>query len=203
MKKNKYLLYGASGHCKVIIDLVRLNQGEVSFIIDDDPKKKMFEGIEVKSRNSLRNAKERLIISIGNNHTRKKIANKISIEKNAILKHPRAIIDSTVTIQSGTVVMAGAVINASTHIGEHCIINTSTSIDHDCEIGDFVHISPNATLCGNVTIGALSQIGAGSVIIQNVRIGKNVVIGAGSVVLKNVPDNSIVVGNPGRIIKEK
>lgn len=53
----------------------------------------------------------------------------------------------------------------------------------------------------SVEIGANVWIGANSVILPGVEIGDNVVIGAGSVVTKNVPPNSLVVGNPGKIIK--
>jgi len=202
MTKNKYWLYGASGHCKVIIDIIKLNNGEVDFIVDDDRAKKDFDGIEIKPPKSLGDVKEHLLISIGNNQTRCRIAQNLNKDLFTTIKHPSATIASSATIDYGTVVMAGAVINPSCKIGKHCIVNTSASIDHDCEINDFVHISPNATLCGNVMIGELSQIGAGSVIIQGVRIGKNVTIGAGSVVINDVPDNSVVVGNPGKIIKQ-
>lgn len=44
-------------------------------------------------------------------------------------------------------------------------------------------------------------IGCNSIIMGGVRIGNNVVIGAGSVVTKDIPDNSVVVGNPAKIIK--
>lgn len=43
-------------------------------------------------------------------------------------------------------------------------------------------------------------IGGHSIIVGDVRIGPNVIIGAGSVVTKDVPPNSIVAGNPARVI---
>ncbi|MCR4580916.1 MAG: acyltransferase [Bacilli bacterium] len=44
-------------------------------------------------------------------------------------------------------------------------------------------------------------IGCNSIILGGVRIGNNVVVGAGSVVTKDVPDNSVVAGNPAKVIK--
>ena len=49
-------------------------------------------------------------------------------------------------------------------------------------------------------IGDNVTLGANVVIIGNITIGNNVIVGAGSVVTKDIPDNSIVVGNPARII---
>ena len=96
--------------------------------------------------------------------------------------------------------MAGVAIEADTLIGKHCIINTFSSINHECRIGDFVHISPNATLCGGVEVGEGSWIGAGAVVIQGIKIGKNCMIGAGAVVIRDVPDGTTVAGNPAKRI---
>jgi len=52
-------------------------------------------------------------------------------------------------------------------------------------------------------IGRYSWIGAGAIVIQGIKIGENVTIGAGSVVINDIPDNTIVVGNPAKIIKVK
>ena len=52
-----------------------------------------------------------------------------------------------------------------------------------------------------VTIGNNVWIGGRAVINPGVTIGDNVVIGAGSVVTKDIPANSVVAGNPARLIK--
>ncbi|MBE9489447.1 MAG: acetyltransferase [Bacteroidetes bacterium] len=194
------ILYGASGHAKVIIDICEINKEKNLRIIDDNKEVTSLLSYPVTQIEYIKITKEKFIISIGNNKTRKKIVNKLQSDF-GIAIHPNTIIDKTVTIGSGTVVMAGSVINSSTKIGKHCIINTSSSIDHDCIIDDFVHISPNATLCGGVVIGEGSHIGAGAIIIPSVKIGKWSTIGAGTVVIKDVPDGKTVVGNPSRTIK--
>lgn len=57
------------------------------------------------------------------------------------------------------------------------------------------------TTKGRPIIGDNVKLGASVTIIGPVKIGNNVIIGAGSVVTKDIPDNSVVVGNPARIIK--
>ena len=54
-----------------------------------------------------------------------------------------------------------------------------------------------------IIIGNNVLIGANSIVLPSVSIGDNVIIGAGSVVSKNIPSNSIAVGNPCKVIREK
>ena len=54
---------------------------------------------------------------------------------------------------------------------------------------------------GRVTIGNNVYIGLNSIVLCNNKIGNNVIIGAGSIVTTDIPDNSVVVGIPGKIIK--
>jgi serine O-acetyltransferase len=53
------------------------------------------------------------------------------------------------------------------------------------------------------TIGNNVQLGANVTIIGEITIGDNVTIGAGSVVVKDIPSNTIVAGNPAKVIKYK
>ena len=194
-------LYGASGHAKVILEILEMQNKKVKGIFDDNKNVTQLFDYSVQAYpNDFDVINDEMIISIGNNSIRKKISAGLDVTFGTAL-HPFASISLRSKIGEGTVVMAGVIINADAQIGKHCIVNTNASIDHDCVIEDFVHISPNAALCGNVTIGEGTHLGAGTVIIPGVQIGKWCNIGAGSVVIRNIPDFSTAVGNPSRIIK--
>src|SRR5690554_4373572 len=107
------------------------------------------------------------------------------------------------SVGNGTVVMQGAIIQASAVVGTHCIINMGASVDHDCQVCDFVHVSPHATLCGNVSVDEGSWVAAGAIVLPGVKIGKWRVIGAGSVVTKDIPDYSLAAGNRCKVRSEE
>jgi sugar O-acyltransferase (sialic acid O-acetyltransferase NeuD family) len=195
-------LFGASGHCKVIIDIIeKCNKFQIEAILDDNPKfEYIFDKVVLKTSDFKLSSDDVLFVTIGNNFIRKKISGKYQ-SNYPVLIHPKAILGSHTVIDEGTVVMAGAIINPGAIIGKHCIINTGAIIEHDCNISDFVHVSPNVSLAGGIFIGEGAHIGIGASVIQGINIGKWVTIGAGSVIIKDVPDYAVVVGNPGKIIK--
>ncbi len=192
------VIYGASGHGKVVAASAQSGMIEIAYFLDDNEKQKSFLGYEVHQK---LNSDHKVFIGIGNNRTRKMI-----VEQNNFI-FASSIVDATATVRSsfplseGTFIGASAVVNPDVSIGKHTVINTAVVVEHDCKIGEYVHISPNATLAGGVVVGEGTHIGSGTVIIPEVKIGKWCVIGAGSVILKDVPDNATVVGNPGKIIK--
>ncbi|MDR2414450.1 MAG: acetyltransferase [Odoribacteraceae bacterium] len=190
-------LYGASGHAKVIIDILVDNNVTVEGLYDDNSSVTELLGYPVSR---VHEVKGPLIVSIGYNAVRKKIVQSLDVLFGTA-KHSSAIISSEATIQEGSVVMQGAIIQSCATIGRHCIVNTGASVGHDCRVGDYVHVSPHSTLCGNVTIGEGSWIGAGSTVIPGIKIGKWSIIGAGSVVVRDIPDNVLAFGNGCKIIK--
>lgn len=199
--ENKVNLYGASGHCKVIIDILHNNSLIIENIYDDNSSKKEILSYSITHSSLIKGLKiDNLILSIGNNGVRKKLADSLIADFVSVL-HPKAIVSKFSKINVGTVIMASAVINSDVVIGKHCIINTASIVEHDCIIEDFAHISPNASLAGGVHVGEGTQVGIGAIIIQEIKIGKWVTIGAGAVVINDIPDYAVVVGNPARIIK--
>ncbi|WP_395074229.1 acetyltransferase [Flavobacterium sp.] len=195
-------LYGASGHCKVIIDIINeLKQKTITAVIDDNPKFHLICNIPVFNIKTVQSFIDKeLIIAIGDNKIRKRIVNDtLANYINAV--HPKAIVSIHAKIEEGTVVMAGVIINSGSSIGKHCIVNTGAIIEHDCQISDYVHICPNVSIAGSVIINEGTQVGIGATIIQGIEIGKWVMIGAGAVIINDVPDYAVVVGNPGKVIK--
>lgn len=188
-------LYGASGHAKVIIDMLNASKIKVDALFDDDLS--INELMNIPVRHDWENETP-VIISIGNNFTRKQIADKLQCEYGTAI-HPSSVISPFATVGEGTVIMQGTIIQSSARIGRHCIINTGASIDHECIVEDFAHISPKATLCGNVSVGEGAWIGAAAVVVPGVKIGRWSVVGAGSVVVSDIPDGVIAYGNPCRV----
>ena len=201
LMETKIFLYGASGHGKVIADIISNQKGVEMVFIDDSPKYEEILNVPVLNRNTVQlSLDSHLIVSIGNNWIRKEIVNRLQVSYATVIHHT-AVISSYSSLNEGTVVMAGVLVNPNAKIGKHCILNTGAIIEHDCKISDFVHISPGVSLAGNVSIGEGTHVGIGSTIIQNVTVGKWATIGAGAVILKDVPDYAVVVGNPGKVIK--
>lgn len=200
---NRIFLYGASGHAKVICEILESQNRIPCGLIDDNPL--VTSLLEYPVYHTLQQASlaadDQFIISIGNNRIRKAIAAKLSEVKFTSAIHSAAIISPRSAVGGGSVVMPNVSVNVHSNIGRHVILNTNCSIDHDCELENFVHISPNAALAGNVYVGEGAQIGIGASVIQNIRIGKWVTVGAGAVIIRDVPDFAVVVGNPGRVIK--
>lgn len=93
-----------------------------------------------------------------------------------------------------------------THIGNEVIISRDVYLlIHDYSITNGLKaigeiLPKDAYWLKDIYIGENCFIGARAMILPGTRIGKNCIVGAGSVVKGNIPDNSVVMGNPAKIL---
>jgi acetyltransferase-like isoleucine patch superfamily enzyme len=123
-----------------------------------------------------------------------------------------------VTIREGTVFGSNCRVGTLSDIqghssfGNHCWLHSNVHIGQKSTIGNFVFIypyvvftndpTPPSNICIGPTVGDFSQVAVFSVLLPGVKVGKHCLIGAGSVVGKDVDDYSLVVGSPGKKLKD-
>lgn len=209
------VIVGASGHAKVVIDIVeRAGELEIVGLVDSGKP----EGLEwfgytiLGSESDMsalmgRHGFEAGIVAIGDNWTRHLVVNKIGEAApdfaftSAI--HPSACLGRGVRIGCGSVIMAGAIINSDSTIGDFCIVNTGASLDHDNLLEDYVSVAPGVVTGGNVTVGAFSALSLGSAVLHGRSIGPHSVVGAGATVMDDIPGYSVAWGTPAKVIKQR
>ena len=211
----KIVIFGSSGHAKVIVDIIESNNNFelIGFIDKLIPQETIVlnykvigdESILPKLMNKYKFNKG--VVGIGDNFVRSKVVDvvkKIAPDFQFInCIHNSAKLSNYCKFGVGNVVMPGVSINASTIISDHCILNTNSSLDHDCHLESFSCLAPNSVVGGNCSISQFSYVGIGASVFQGVSIGKNCIVGGGSVLDKDAISNSVYYGIPAKRISER
>lgn len=178
------ILFGASLHAEVVADAI-VAQGTYEIIGALDPGKApgsrfSAHNIPVLGDDEVLDSLMRTytdlhgVIAIGDNRTRKAIAEKVSLLfpdfRWATIIHPSAVRGSGVVPGAGTVVMAGSVIQTGSITGKHCLINTMASLDHHSVLGDYVHLAPGVHTGGEVRVGEGALVGIGASVLPRVEV---------------------------------
>ncbi len=207
----RLIVYGASGHGKVVADAATAAGWEVLGFADDDPgaRSRKLLGLEVLAigaeelRRYIDKRPTGIAMGIGDNAARKRVFERLRALgfEMATIVHPSAVVAPSARFGSGTVVFGGVVVNADTVLDEDVIINTGATVDHDNAIGAHAHVSPGAHLGGIVCIGEGTHVGIGTTVRNNLTVGCWSLIGAGSVVVKDIPDRVVAFGCPARVVR--
>ena len=204
------IILGAGGHAKVLIDALGLLSVPVIGVTDVKKVKGSFCGVRIIGNDEAvfkYKAHEILLVnglgSIADTTRRGELFCRFkgSGYSFATIVHPSAVVAGGVEIGEGVQIMAGAVVQTSSSIGDNTIVNTKASIDHDCAVGQHVHLAPGVILSGGVKVGDGAHVGTGAIIIQDLSVGANAVIGAGAVVVRSVIKQTRVFGVPAKEVE--
>jgi len=207
---------GASGHAKVIIDILRqLNGIQVLGCIDKTAGQTAHSDAGLTLLGGEDNVPallekfhiDGMVFAIGDNYRRAQSVAKLSQLNRGLNSpvaiHPAACVAEDVSVGEGSVIMAGAVVNPGCRIGRFCIVNTHASLDHDSTMEDFSSLAPGVCTGGACYLETYAAVNIGAVLVQGIRIGRHSVIGAGSLVLQSVPSHVLAYGRPSRIIRSR
>jgi acetyltransferase EpsM len=205
--KPRLLVYGASGHGKVVADAALGSDSyDVQGFLDDDRDKwgqnvlglPVLGGVECLRTLG---AGGQIALGIGSNERRKKVIEELAARgvMSATIVHRSAVIASGAQLGQGTFVGPLALVHTDAHVGRGCIINSGAIVEHDNVLGDWVHVGPGASLAGNVRVGTGTQIGMGARVLPGVQVGDWAVVGAGAVVTRELASRVIAAGVPARV----
>ena len=152
------------------------------------------------------------------------IAPDVTRGKNVIVHHSELVNLYGCTIGDDTRIGAFVEIQKNATIGARCKVSTHTFICEGVTIEDEVFVGHNVTFtndlfpratridgslqtdadwkCVPTLIKRGASIGSSATILCGVTIGERAMVGAGSVVTKDVPPNTLVAGNPARVLRK-
>ncbi|MEZ0396505.1 MAG: NeuD/PglB/VioB family sugar acetyltransferase [Anaerolineales bacterium] len=204
-EKPYLLLYGAGGHAKSVMEIVR-QSGEyaIAGILDDNPALtgKQVLGIPVLGTRALLPAMAAQGVTLAANGVGGILDINVRVKVFGLLEaagfsfpaliHPRATLEPSAKVGEGVQVFANAYVGAEAELRPRCMVNTGAVVSHDCVIGEYTHIAPGALLAGHVHVGERTLVGMGVTTAVGVRIGSRVRVGNGAILLANVPDGLVV-----------
>lgn len=215
MESIPLLVFGASGHARVIIDMAeRCGRFRILGLMDSfRPVGEILMGYPVLGDESvmpdylLSHPRLQVHVAIGDNGIRERISHRLEAllpgMAFATIVHPAAIVSRDVTIGEGCCIMPGAVVNAGSRIGQGCIVNSNAILEHDGRMGDFSSLGSGAAAAGGVHLGRCVAVLAGAVLKHGISLGDHCVVQTGAVVTGSMGPGRILGGHPALVIGER
>lgn len=92
------------------------------------------------------------------------------------------------------------VLGEGSNIQDNAVLHTNQN--YQVRIGSYVTVGHGAIVHG-AQVGDNTVIGMGAIVLNGAKIGRNCIVGAAALITQNkvIPDNSLVIGNPGRVVR--
>lgn len=170
----RILVYGSREFALTVSDLVRHCGHEVVGMVDDYNSGAGILGTFDEILQSHPPSKFGIAMAIGYSH----IAARWSAWERVCsagyhapaLIHPNAYVADTAQIGTGTMIMAGAIVDGRAEVDDLVVLWPGVCVNHDVKINRNTFVSPNATLCGFAQVGAHSFIGAGAAVADHCQV---------------------------------
>lgn len=143
------------------------------------------------------------VVAVGEPALREKLYKKYKQEgfSFATLVDPTVVLSSSAKVEEGCIVLPFVYIAHDAHIGVNTILHTHSMIENDVSIGEHCFISLGAFIGAGTKAENNSFVGPNASVRDAIHIAKYSVVGMGSVVTKDVEQESVLIGNPAKKIR--
>jgi sugar O-acyltransferase (sialic acid O-acetyltransferase NeuD family) len=197
-------ILGAGGHAKVVLATLESVGIFPVAIYDDEASKWGSHLFNIPIKGGLDDFAElgavSAFIAIGKNVTRKRIVARFTSIDWITIIHPRASIHTSVQIGRGSIIQEACILEPDVRIGEHCILNSNSMIGHESILENYVH-SSGAKIGGSTHVCEGVLLGGNSTVHPGITIGAWSTSAIASAIMRDVPPESILIGNPARVLK--
>lgn len=126
----------------------------------------------------------------------------IPLEKFYTFIHPSSFVARSAKIGYGSFVLANAVLNPNSKVGNHCSIHSNSLVGHDTVMGDYNFVAAHVSIGSNNKIGNAIFFGLHSSYNNYITIGDYCFIGMASNVIKSLDSGVKVYGNPAKTFEK-
>ena len=170
------LLIGAGGHAKAVVEAAIASIGDISAYVD--PREVTWLGAEnIPSDDAVVADGRPVILGLGGAtvaQLKARLALLQSYLDNGhpapVVAHAQAHVSAAARLESGCIVLAGAIVQPGAVLQRGVIVNTGAIVEHDCKIDEGAHVAPGAIILGECQIGKCAMIGAGAVILPGAAV---------------------------------
>jgi sugar O-acyltransferase (sialic acid O-acetyltransferase NeuD family) len=202
------LVFPCNGNAVEALDCLGDRWRLLGFVDDAEAKKgSRVHGLPVHGRELLAQRSETKVLAVPGSpssyRSRRQVIEGLGVSgaRFARVVHPSARISPMAVIGRNVLIMAGVVVTSNAVIGDHVCILPNTVVHHDVTVGAWTLIGSNVTLAGGVELGENCYIGSGTSVMNGLRVGHGALVGLGSTLIRSVEPETVVAGNPARVLR--